>query len=774
MKTFFITLFFTCSLFSYAQMPTIGEMDYNLRILNGKGTAYSGAKVVFTEIETKEKIFKTADTQGKVQINLVGGKEWEISVEKIRNNWSVRMPERGKGSGSRTISYDYKRWQRENRPSVDRSALNLQEIKQSISSSDMPTEAKGILTMSIKRKGGAPLKNFPVAVTSYKQKKTYSTKTDAKGKAKFSLPLNNEYEIDIDGIEEFEYYDIGSAPAFYTAQFTYEPTNIKEVNVRDTITQQLSADAGPSSGRALYKLKVDKRGAGFVKDEPVYLKMLKSNIVYKAKTNAAGEAEFLLPIHRKYMIDFNFSKDVDVLDLSKVRGMGSGGMELGYQPDPKLEFPERYLPKPQDVMEKAFDKFLDAQFNAPKEQYLELYAKWANPEVNAQSKESLLEIGFASQHRSNEVGSKAGEKIPPINICFVLDKSGSMAGYDRIEGLVAALEKASENIRPSDVVSLVVFESGATVLLPASKFGSGQMFREMIKEVNAGGGTSIYDGLEKGLIEVSKYHTDEISSKVILLTDGFGSKTVEEVTDLAKKFTAKGIEISCVGVGQGYNQALLAQLATTSGGMLHFAGSGTSMYEAFQREMRMTLFPIVKAAKIEVFYQDQLLYKSLYGYKPKDIKKGQFNIDLDYMYAGLNKLAVVHFDLNKPTREIENSPVKIKMTYFDFEQQKEVVQEKNVKLKWTDKTGEIDFLVTLNNKKMKATAICNRAIKVMAEANQENDPKKAKRVLQEARDSLKKLFPTSNDQDISMLLTELDSYLLAFNRIINNLRLKKG
>ena len=280
--------------------------------------------------------------------------------------------------------------------------------------------------------------------------------------------------------------------------------------------------------------------------------------------------------------------------------------------------------------------------------------------------------------------------------------------------------------------------------------------------------------MEKGFGEISKFHNSDISSKVILLSDGFGSKSVEEVVALAKTFADKGIEISCVGVGQGYNQALLSQLATTGGGMLHFAGSGTKMFEAFKREMRMTLYPIVKDAKIEVFYQDQLLYKSLYGYKPTDIKKGQFNIDLKYMYAGLNKLAVVHFDLNNPTAEIEKHPVKIKMTYFDYEQQKEVVQEKSIGLKWMDKTGEIDFLVTRNNKKIQATAITNRTIKVMAEANQSDDPKKAMKVLMEAKASLKKLFPDGNDQDISALLSELDSYVLAFHRIINNLKLKKG
>ena len=192
---------------------------------------------------------------------------------------------------------------------------------------------------------------------------------------------------------------MGKRPAYYNMEFKYEPSNVKEIQTGDTIVQELNDQSSPTSSRAFFKLKVKQHGSGFAKGEPVYLKMLKSNKVYKAKTNENGEADFLLPIQRKYLIDFNYEKDVDVIDLSKKKGFVNGFLQTTYIPLERLQFPERFVPTPNQVFTKKFDEFIEKQYQAPKEQYLELYAKWGNPEVNSNSKEALLEIGFNSANR---------------------------------------------------------------------------------------------------------------------------------------------------------------------------------------------------------------------------------------------------------------------------------------------------------------------------------------------------------------------------------------
>jgi hypothetical protein len=87
-------------------------------------------------------------------------------------------------------------------------------------------------------------------------------------------------------------------------------------------------------------------------NEDVYLQMLKSNKVYRAKTNSKGEAYFLLPNKRKYMVHFRYQKDVDVLNYLDMQGIASAEGNFTYLPNPKLQFPEKFIPTPKDLFVK--------------------------------------------------------------------------------------------------------------------------------------------------------------------------------------------------------------------------------------------------------------------------------------------------------------------------------------------------------------------------------------------------------------------------------------
>lgn len=205
---------------------------------------------------------------------------------------------------------------------------------------------------------------------------------------------------------------------------------------------------------------------------------------------------------------------------------------------------------------------------------------------------------------------------------------------------------------------------------------------------------------------------------------------------------------------------------------MHYVGDAKKMTEVFVKEMISSMYPVAGKAKIEVFYNEQLVYKQLYGYDAKDIIDGQFNLELKNIYPGLNKLALVHFDLNNPTRAIEKDPLTIRMTYFDYEQNNKIVQEKRVKLNWSDKTGEIEYLVDMNHKKLLAIAVMNRAIKVMAEHHGAGENKKAKSVIESSILEVKKIFPNVEDSDVDLLMNELVAYTSGLDQLMRNIQLK--
>ena len=100
-----------------------------------------------------------------------------------------------------------------------------------------------------------------------------------------------------------------------------------------------------------------------------------------------------------------------------------------------------------------------------------------------------------SQNRSNAAS---------LNISLVLDISGSMEGHDRIDALKIALIHYIKQLRPTDIVSLIVFNEKSSILIPAQKVDDAKYFVTVINNIEAGGGTVIYDALIDGYEQVLK------------------------------------------------------------------------------------------------------------------------------------------------------------------------------------------------------------------------------------------------------------------------------
>lgn len=762
MKRKYALLFVTVALCLIGWIPAItgnqGELMLTLNVKDNQGRGLRDTEVEFIETKTRQRIKAKTDGSGVLKYHFKTGRYWQINIRDVRNYffWQFEVRPGKRMNLSKTITYDYKHYERETRPAVDRTKLRLKTVPQKISFSDKPDQQFGIVKLQIQKGDKSPLTRFPIALTCYKQRTTYTTETNPAGIALFKVPLDHEYEIDIDGIYSFSYVDLPDRPGYRGhKRFTYEPTVITEKVLNDTITQQLDPKQKGTSGSVLTRITFKGGPDGIWRNEPVYLEVLGQQKWYRGTTNQYGEARFLLPKGQRYMIHGRFEYDLDALDFTRRRGIGYSNKSVIYRPRDKYQFPDKYIPKPQDLIVSAFQDYLKKAYPAPAPgELIAPHAQWDAP-VNAQTKEAVLRLAFTA---TDEADPSAA---PPMNICFVIDKSGSMWGHDRLDNLKHSLISFIQRMRAVDYVSLVIFESFETAVFPSQQLGDDRSrLVELIQRLEADGGTNIFKGLVAGYKEVAKNLRSGRTNRVILLSDGYGVTPIEDILKAQEPFTAKGIECSTVGVGQDYNYALLKQLATRGGGLIEHVGDAKGMQEAFLRQLSSILLPVAKNVEVEVVYNKHLRYKQLYGFPLKEKGTHRLKLKLKNLYSGLSLLAFLRFEVVDAGPEITSAPVTIRLKYQDLRTNAIARKEIQAPLEWKASGGaDLASAFDQEEKRLYAIAVMNQSLKVMSEAFHKGDVGAAKTAVKDGLRQLQEKGPQPPTEELKELQAQLEGYL---------------
>jgi Ca-activated chloride channel family protein len=740
----FIALVFTNLIFGQEGLSYAIEVTENHQ---PKGNL----EIVLVETTTFErKVFKTS-ADGRLIINLNEGKEWVMNVGEMKNYKLLKVSEFG-GVGSATIPYDVERWKRLSTPPVNRSKMVLVKVPQKgITSGSIPQRGNSIVEIELKTGKGQVWRSVAISMVCFEDKMTYDAFSDSKGVARFYLPNNKHYQIDVDGEVDYDYCDLGNQSVVKSLRFLYEKIEFKEVeNIDGYIEQSFAVKPEPMSNRFMVTIVVNG-GSNDGIGEDVYLDMTYSNKKYYGVTNADGEAVFMLPKKRNYLVSFKYQKHVGVIDLSRVRGIGQMKESYTYVPDPRLENPEDYLPTASEVKAYDLNAFNKTVYAKTDDELINVHAKWGSNKINSGSKEAILELGFSV----NEPQIK--KSIPkPLNISFVLDKSGSMSG-ESMDILKKSMLKFIEKLRPIDKVSLVFFDNKSIVAYP-QKMVNKSIMKDIIGAIYAGGGTNIYEGLKMGYEQVSASYNSESVNRVILLTDGYGSKPIDFILEQSKKYFNNGISVSTIGVGQGYNNALLSMLSKYSGGFEHNVIEAEGIYDALNAEFESLFFPLASNLKVSVYYNDKIIYKTLYGIPESKIGNKMVSFELKHVFSSLNKMALMKFKLDNPTKAIEKDLITIKVNYFDEQKGRDIEIVKERHLNWTDET-DIEMIYDQQLKEVYSVATVNQCLKAIADLCDEQNYAAAKKNIHQTLKAIHKITGDNYSVDLLPLINELEVYL---------------
>ena len=233
-------------------------------------------------------------------------------------------------------------------------------------------------------------------------------------------------------------------------------------------------------------------------------------------------------------------------------------------------------------------------------------ARAADVEVEAGLGQSVIVTGKGDRVYLkiglNGLKAHSDERRLPVNIGLVIDRSGSMEADDKIGKAREAARMALSRLDRDDIGSVVAFNHEVDVLLPATRITDKEQIDRAIGKLIADGNTALYDGTKQGIKEVGKFIEKGRVNRVILISDGLanvGPSEPSEVAELGRKAAQKGITISTIGLGLGYNEDLMTKLAYSSDGDHAFVERSEDLAGIFDKEFGNVLSVVAQELVIK-------------------------------------------------------------------------------------------------------------------------------------------------------------------------------
>ena len=195
----------------------------------------------------------------------------------------------------------------------------------------------------------------------------------------------------------------------------------------------------------------------------------------------------------------------------------------------------------------------------------------------------------------------------PVNVAFVLDRSGSMRG-NKIRSMQHAVGLALDRLSDDDTVSITIFNHEAAVIVPTQPAGNRRAIMRLVDGVRDEGGTKISRAMFAGLTELSRAPQGR-RSRVVLLTDGETDKDETACLDLADQAARNGVPISAFGIGNEWNDKLLAGIAERSSGEVEHLRRPEEIEDNFQQ--------VVQQAQSAIFQNTSATLRVVSGITPR-------------------------------------------------------------------------------------------------------------------------------------------------------------
>ena len=287
-----------------------------------------------------------------------------------------------------------------------------------------------------------------------------------------------------------------------------------------------------------------------------------------------------------------------------------------------------------------------------------LTARLAYPVMQSGEKQNYLRIGL------NGCEPQRKAERTPVNVAFVIDRSGSMEGARIAQAREAAI-MAIKRLDPNDIASVVIFDDKVNLIVPAQKVANVDDFIEPIRRIGVRGSTAIHAGVSAGADEVRKFKDPRRLNRVVLLSDGLanvGPSLPADFAALGRKLLAEGISVSTIGLGASYNEDLMLQLARASDGNHAFASAPTDLIQIFNREFDDVLASCAQMVSIDVELKAGVrLVRALS--RDGEVEANRAHFMLNQVYAATEHYVLLELAFDDTTAKDEQDFGRVQIAY---------------------------------------------------------------------------------------------------------------
>lgn len=224
------------------------------------------------------------------------------------------------------------------------------------------------------------------------------------------------------------------------------------------------------------------------------------------------------------------------------------------------------------------------------------------------------------------------EQLPPANLVFLIDVSGSMSSEDKLPLLKQSFHTLTDQLRPQDRVAIVAYAGEAGLVLQSTPGSDKDKIRNAIDKLESGGSTAGGAGISLAYKIAEKYRNEKGNNRVILATDGdfnVGLSSEKELVSLIEQEREKGIFLSIIGFGTGnYQDRKMEQLADNGNGNYYYIDNIREGQRVLASELSGTLYTIAKDVKLQIaFNPDNVQAYRLIGYENRVLAARDFDDD---------------------------------------------------------------------------------------------------------------------------------------------------